>query len=78
LIFGSFYNPATPKPFLGIGNVEWGNKDPETCILSLRNGYAGNIGKAQKIDDDITGCVSWTNTYGSLARFIKKQRKLSN
>ena len=63
---------------LGIANVEWGSKDPETCILSLRNGYAGNIGKAQKVDEDITGCVSWTNTYGNLARFIKKQRKLSN
>lgn len=58
----------------GFENVDWGNKDPEHCILSIRNGYAGKLGKAQFVEDDITGCVSWTNTYGA-ARYTKKQIK---
>jgi len=48
---------------IGTGNVNWGKKDPDTCLLSIRAGYLGANKDAQHNEEDQTTCVSWANKF---------------
>jgi len=47
----------------GLSQVNFGNKDMETCLLSLKNGVLGGRNAPEVTDEDVTPCVSWTNKY---------------
>lgn len=61
----------------GTDKVDWGNKDPEACILSVRNGHYGSLGKPKAVDSDHSGCVAWTNKYGQAPtkKWLKRNGK---
>ena len=46
-----------------IEGVEWGNKDPVTCLGTLRAGYAGAFQAAAHIPDNVSPCVSWVQKF---------------
>ena len=43
--------------------VDWGNKDPATCIGSLRNGFIGTRNSLTLTTVDMTQCIAFTNNY---------------
>merc|ERR1712176_1574748 len=47
----------------GIDSINWGNKDPETCMASLRSGHLGAQNNPVLDEEDKTPCVSWLTKF---------------
>jgi hypothetical protein len=47
----------------GTDQVNWGAKDPATCMGSLRNGFIGTRDSLTLTTLDMTQCIAFTNNY---------------
>jgi len=48
---------------VGTGGVDWGNKDPETCLTSIRAGHLGANKNPVHSQKDETPCISWNSKF---------------
>jgi len=46
-----------------IDTVEWGTKDPATCLGTLRAGYMGEYREPEHSPVDVSPCVSWVQKF---------------
>merc|ERR1711892_1346959 len=49
--------------FIDPEGVDWGNKDPLTCLGTLRAGYAGAFKAPVHIAEDVSPCVAWDQKF---------------
>ena len=47
----------------GTDKVNFGAKDEQECLGTLRNGFIGEKAAPTVTDDDMTPCIAWTNNY---------------
>jgi len=47
----------------GTDKVNFGNKDEQECLGTLRNGFIGEKETPTVTDEDHTPCIAWTNNY---------------
>ena len=46
-----------------VEGVEWGSKDPVTCLGTLRAGYLGEYKAPEYTVEDVSPCVSWQQKF---------------
>jgi len=48
---------------IGTAAVDFGNKDIDACITSIRSGHTGDLGSATQVAEDVSPCVSWVSKF---------------